>query len=118
MARRRSPEEDLQRAVVNLLTPLSSLHGFFWCHIPNGGRRSKAEAGIFKALGVKAGVADLMLCRPNLPPDWLELKSPKGYPSPNQRAFEGVVTALGHRYAVCRSIDGVLTVLEDWGYIT
>lgn len=30
-------------------------------HIPNGGSRSKAEAGRFKAEGVRAGVPDLML---------------------------------------------------------
>ena len=30
-------------------------------HIPNGGSRSKAEAGRFKAEGVKAGVPDLFL---------------------------------------------------------
>jgi hypothetical protein len=30
-------------------------------HIPNGGSRNKAEAGRFKAEGVKAGVPDLLL---------------------------------------------------------
>ncbi len=30
-------------------------------HIPNGGARSKAEAGILKAMGVKAGMPDLVL---------------------------------------------------------
>lgn len=30
-------------------------------HIPNGGGRSKAEAGKLKAMGVKAGVPDLFL---------------------------------------------------------
>lgn len=30
-------------------------------HIPNGGKRSKAEAARFKAAGVKSGVPDLFL---------------------------------------------------------
>ena len=30
-------------------------------HIPNGGSRGKAEAGRFRAMGVKAGVPDLFL---------------------------------------------------------
>ena len=30
-------------------------------HIPNGGKRGKAEAGIFKAMGVKPGVSDVFL---------------------------------------------------------
>lgn len=33
-------------------------------HIPNGGKRSKAEAGRFRAEGVKAGVPDLCLPEP------------------------------------------------------
>lgn len=33
-------------------------------HIPNGGRRSAAEAGRFKAMGVKKGVPDLFLPSP------------------------------------------------------
>lgn len=30
-------------------------------HVPNGGKRGKAEAGRFKAMGVKAGVPDIPL---------------------------------------------------------
>lgn len=30
-------------------------------HIPNGGKRSKAEAARFRAAGVKAGVSDIFL---------------------------------------------------------
>lgn len=33
-------------------------------HIPNGGKRGKAEAGRFRAEGVKAGVPDLFLPAP------------------------------------------------------
>lgn len=32
-------------------------------HIPNGGKRGKAEAGRFRALGVKSGVPDIFLPR-------------------------------------------------------
>ena len=30
-------------------------------HIPNGGKRGKAEAGRFRAMGVKSGVPDIFL---------------------------------------------------------
>jgi hypothetical protein len=33
-------------------------------HVPNGGGRSKAEAGIFKAMGVLAGFPDLLVIGP------------------------------------------------------
>lgn len=35
-------------------------------HIPNGGGRSKREAGILKAMGVKPGVSDLFLPVPKI----------------------------------------------------
>ena len=34
-------------------------------HIPNGGKRGKAEAARFKAQGVKAGVPDIFLAAPH-----------------------------------------------------
>ena len=49
-------------------------------HIPNGGSRGKAEAGRFRAMGVKSGVPDLFL--PVARGPWhglfLELKRTKG----------------------------------------
>ena len=32
-----------------------------WCHVPNGGGRSKREAARLKAAGVKAGVPDVLI---------------------------------------------------------
>ena len=48
MTRRNRPEEALQRAVASYLD-LALPHDAVWFHPPNGGARSKAEAGIFKA---------------------------------------------------------------------
>ena len=49
-------------------------------HIPNGGYRGKAEAGRFKAMGVKSGVPDLFLPVARGPWHglWIELKRTKG----------------------------------------
>lgn len=35
-----------------------------YCHIPNGGKRGKAEAARFKRLGVKAGMPDYLIFTP------------------------------------------------------
>ena len=35
--------------------------GVFAFHCPNGGKRSKIEASIFKGLGVKAGIPDVLI---------------------------------------------------------
>lgn len=49
-------------------------------HVPNGGARSKAEAGRFKAEGVKAGVPDIFLPVPrgNYHGMFIEMKKRKG----------------------------------------
>jgi hypothetical protein len=40
---------------------MRAMPGAFYFHCPNGGKRSKAEGGIFKALGVRAGMPDLIV---------------------------------------------------------
>lgn len=78
-------------------------------HIPNGGKRTKAEAGIFKAMGTKAGISDLFLpipvsCKGGL---WIEMKAPytnsknKNYPSKEQRKWLARMEKAGYAAAVC-----------------
>ena len=94
------------------------MHHFWWCHVPNGGARTKAEAGIFKALGVMAGVADILIIPQGGKSHWVEIK-PKGrYQSESQRAFEGVMIALGCPYRVVRGVDEVDAALREWGVIS
>jgi hypothetical protein len=59
----------------NMTPELSLLY-----HIPNGGYRSKAEAGRFKAEGVKSGVPDVCLpvARGGFHGLYIELKRRKG----------------------------------------
>lgn len=57
------PEESLHRAcLAHLRATLPKPWIAF--HVPNGGGRSKAEAGILKAMGVLAGMPDLLLFGP------------------------------------------------------
>lgn len=57
------PEQDEQIALMRLIELHAERHPVLTrvFHVPNGGRRGKAEAGIFKAMGVRAGVFDLLL---------------------------------------------------------
>lgn len=74
-------------------------------HIPNGGRRSKAEAGRFKAEGVKSGVPDLCLpvARGGFHGLYIELKRIKGGKiDPGQEAWIAALTKQGYHAAVCR----------------
>ena len=59
------PEQALQ---IQLVSALRQLLPKPWLvvHVPNGGGRSKAEAGIFKAMGVLAGFPDLLVIGPRM----------------------------------------------------
>lgn len=65
------PEEALHRACVAYLRAALPKPWLCW-HNANGGGRSKAEAGILKALGVLAGMPDLFVMGPRT--GWIETK--------------------------------------------
>jgi VRR-NUC domain-containing protein len=73
--------------------------------VPNGGFRTKAEAARLKWTGVLAGVLDLVLVLPESRCAFWETKTPRGRLSDDQREFIGSLEALGHRWALVRSID-------------
>ena len=109
------PEEQIQRAVVSHLKA-RSMPGVFFFHPANGGRRTKAEAGIFKALGVRAGVPDLIVVyRAQI--FGLELKADSGRLTPIQRQALNEMEVAGARTAVARSLDEALVTLECWGVL-
>lgn len=118
MARRRhSPEETIQRKIAKHLDRI----GVLWFHPPNGGKRGKAEAGAFKAQGVKAGVPDLIILEPHGDPcphcgrrDFgagIEVKPPGRYPLKNQREWLEALTARSWITGVARSVEDVKILL-------
>lgn len=111
---RQRPEEALHIAIARYLD-LALPTDATWFHPANGGRRSKAEAGKFKAMGVKAGVADCVIV-------WrghvyaLEIKAPAGRLSSAQRIWGGHFVRAGGRYRSVRSIDETAGALLEWGF--
>jgi hypothetical protein len=102
------PEEALQRSVVGLLAIYGNRGLLTYAHVPNGGRRSKAEAGIFRALGVRAGVPDLLVWAAGGGHFAIELKAGRRAAlSDAQVVWHSTLTSLGHRVYVCRSVDDV-----------
>ena len=69
------PEETLHRACVAYLRASLPKPWIVW-HTPNGGGRSKAEAGILKAMGVLAGMPDLFVMGPG--PEVVAPTEPRG----------------------------------------
>src|SRR3954465_3189252 len=103
----RRPEEQLQRSVVDLLRLYEARGSLTFTHCPNGGYRTPAEAGMFRSLGVRADIPDLLLWRPSGGHFQIELKAGAGKLSPAQVAWHATVTSLGHRVYVCRSVDDI-----------
>jgi hypothetical protein len=85
-------------------------------HPANGGYRRKIEAAIFKSLGVRAGVSDLLL--------WhsgnfyaLELKSSGGRATDAQREFLADMERAGGFTCIAEGLDAALRALESWGLL-
>ncbi len=107
--KRKSPEEDLQRACIewrNLHCVKYPLLKYMF-HVPNGGKRPKGEAGKLKALGTKPGVPDLML--PIRNGNWaglaLELKSPIGVTTAEQDEWLAMLKESGYLVAIIKTLD-------------
>ena len=85
-------------------------------HSPNGGKRNAVEASKFKAMGVRAGFPDLILCvaRHGYHGLFIELKTAKGRQSDNQKYFECVLKEQGYEYVVIRSIEDFISTINNY----
>jgi hypothetical protein len=109
------PEEQLHRAVVDLLRIYANRGLLAFAHVPNGGRRSKAEAGVLKAMGTTPGVPDLLLWLPGGGHFQIELKAGSGKLSTHQAAWISRMSDMGVAVHVIRSLDGLEELLRAEG---
>lgn len=108
------PEEAIQRACAEYLRV--SCPDLLWYAVPNQrGTRKQWEAALLKALGVRAGVADLAFVLPDGRAAFVELKAPGGSQSPAQRDFQTACAKAGAPYAVVRSLEALEVTLLQWG---
>lgn len=79
----------------------------------SGGARQGAR---LKRAGMTAGVADLFLSIPSgdLAGLYIEMKTPKGRQQPNQKEFEQKVIAEGYGYAMPRSLDEFIRIVNNY----
>ena len=75
--------------------------------VPNGGHRNIQTARSLKAEGVTSGVSDLLLLVPKRDYHGLcvEVKTPIGRQSDNQKNWQRIIEAQGYRYEIVRSLD-------------
>jgi hypothetical protein len=113
---KRTPEEDMQ---INLVKHIQwrIMPDVVFFHVPNGGARSKASAGRLKAMGVRAGVLDLIFLLPGPRTFLLELKHGSNRMSDEQEALAADLDALGIEWACAWTLDDALKILEAVGAI-
>lgn len=85
-------------------------------HIPNGGKRNKAEATRFKMQGVKAGVSDLHLpaARGGYFGLYIEMKYGKNKPTENQIEFMNDMRQQGYKAIVAYGAEEAITALREY----
>ena len=115
------PEQALHLAVAEFLDAVL-LPPALWKHVPNGGKRSKIEAGIMKAMGVRAGWPDIEIIWPVAVDSggvqWtalaaleIELKADDGDLSPAQEKMHKLLWGASIPVVICRSIEEVSAAL-------
>ncbi len=105
----RRPEEALHRTVARFLD-LALPEGTAWTSLEPGGYRTKAEAGIAKARGVKAGWPDVLIVFKGRA-IFFELKGPKGRLSAAQKAAHVRLNLAGAVVYTVQSLDELAAFL-------
>ena len=77
----------------------------------NQNSHNRIKGSMNKSLGVLPGVSD-MAYLVNGSVVWIEWKTPDGRQSPDQKAFEQLVSRLGMRYIIVRSEPEFLEVIN------
>ena len=107
------PEQALQYECVKWMKRHLAKEVVFF-HVPNGGKRSRREGAIFKAIGVVAGVPDLIIAWPGCVVA-IELKEGKGTASKEQEAMHERLKAVGWLVFEVRSLEQFQSTLFGLG---
>lgn len=104
-------ESKIQIEIVNVL----QLSGVYFFAVPNERKQSPRSGARMKSMGVRSGVADIIVMGENGKGFCLEVKSATGRQSETQKAFQARCVLLGWPYALVRSVEDVRRVGQLWG---
>lgn len=113
------PETALQRQIRQYIAAV----GFHSVHVPNGavlsgGPEQRArQMNSLKRDGLMPGFPDLLVYGKGQRIGHIEVKTPKGKIENSQILARDWLEGLGHKYAVCRSVDDAREALQDWGWL-
>ena len=85
-------------------------------HYPLGSHCGMTEGARMKRLGARSGVPDLHLAVARGPycALWIELKSPTGVSSAEQRSMQECLRKAGHHVLICHSSDKAIEVIKSY----
>jgi hypothetical protein len=112
---RRREEDDIQRTVFKHLR-MRGVPGIVAWHTPNGGKRNRVEAAIFKGLGVKEGIPDVFVLK-DTTLYALELKAQEGRLETTQIDTLSQLSDAGAITGVAYGLDEALIWLQDRGLL-
>lgn len=84
--------------------------------VPNGGRRDIATGTKLKEEGSVSGVSDLIFLKRNrfYSSLCIEMKTPDGIQSLEQKEWQREAEAAGNKYAICRSVDDFIIEVTNY----
>jgi hypothetical protein len=111
-------ESDIQAQIVALLSHHASRNHYIFFSVPNehdlsGAGNRFAKINKLKKMGLTSGVADLVVVK-NGQAYFMEVKTPTGIVSDNQRWFMSNAASVGAHYAIVRSYEEAIKVLTAW----
>ena len=108
-------ESKIQRAIAAYLD-VALPAGSFWTAINPIPGKSIVAAVTSKAMGMKAGVPDILILH-NGETLWIEIKREGGYLSKVQKAVHVNIEMAGGNVYTARSIDDIQEILQQWEII-
>lgn len=112
----RHEEDNLQISCVRWFDMQYPQYRLLLYHTPNEGKVTRTQAVIRKKMGIRAGVADLLLLLPHQHYHYLaiELKTKTGRQRETQKEWQSVCEAHGGRYVIIRSIEEFINEVTSW----
>ena len=111
-------ESDIQTQIVAALSYHAWKHKYIFFSVPNehdlsASGNKYARMTQLKKMGFTPGVADLVIVKAGVA-SFLEVKTPAGEVSDNQRRFMSAAVSAGAHCTVVRSYEQAISVLKQW----
>lgn len=109
-----------EAGVQRMIRQYLAARGIESVHIPNGAvlagdaKARGMQMNALKRAGLMLGFPDLLLFHKDGRIAFIEVKSEGGRVSDDQKTCHAWMTSLGHKIAVCRSVEDVQETLERW----